>query len=344
MTAIEQQATIEVADWNKLPASPLVSIYMLAYRHERFIADAISGVLAQQCDFPIELIIGEDCSPDSTRDIVLDFQRRHPELIRVLTSEHNVGGYDNARRCLLATRGKYVAICEGDDFWHHPKKLQMQVDLMEANPSMTVCHTDYDRLTKFRRRRSMHKQQPSRWLAKGDAYIPLLHEWSVTTATSMYRRDVLMSFVGSIYDNPAWPFGDWNKLLFASLMGPFGYLDVSTAAFRKRLGSASNSGADSRLRMTLCHLECIKLFLSTHPVDDATASRALSKTYRKMYQRAYQAGNVDKMDEARASLLEYGSSMPSWLHGLRKLAIRLRLPFLIQSMARTMITRHLSGM
>jgi hypothetical protein len=190
----------------------------------------------------------------------------------------------------------------------------------------------------------MHKQQPSRWLAKGDAYIPLLHEWSVTTATSMYRRDVLMSFVGSIYDNPAWPFGDWNKLLFASLMGPFGYLDVSTAAFRKRLGSASNSGADSRLRMTLCHLECIKLFLSTHPVDDATASRALSKTYRKMYQRAYQAGNVDKMDEARASLLEYGSSMPSWLHGLRKLAIRLRLPFLIQSMARTMITRHLSGM
>jgi hypothetical protein len=147
-----------------------------------------------------------------------------------------------------------------------------------------------------------------------------------------------------IYDNPAWPFGDRNKLLFASLMGPFGYMDVSTATFRKMFGSATNSSPLSRLRMTACTLECINLFLSTHPVDRATAMQVLSKTYRRMYQRAYQAGNVEKMDEAQASLLEYGSSMPTWLHGMRKLAIRSRFPFFVQSTARELATRYLSGM
>lgn len=339
----DDASTIEIADQDRLSANPLVSVYMLAYQHEKFVDEAINGVLEQRCEFPFELIIGEDKSPDRTSEIVLDYQRRYPGLIRILTSDKNVGAYANARRCLLAARGKYIALCEGDDFWHHPRKLQMQVDLMEANPSMTVCHTDYDRLTKFRHRRSVHKHNPSPWLAKGNAYVALLHEWSVMTATSMYRRDVLMSFVGSIYDNPSWPFGDRNKLLFASLMGPFGYLDVSTATFRKRYGSATNSGANSRLRMTACTLECIKLFLSNHPVDDATPRQVLAKTCLRLYRRAYQAGNIEKMEEAYADLRVYDSTGPLWAHRLRKLSIRLRFPFYIQSTIRSIMEKYISG-
>ncbi|RYG88550.1 MAG: glycosyltransferase, partial [Alphaproteobacteria bacterium] len=105
---IDYAGTIEFADWGKLPANPLVSIYMLAYQHEKCIAEAIAGVLAQECDFAIELIIGEDHSPDKTGEIVLAHQRQHPQLIRVLTADRNVGGLANVRRCLLATRGEYA--------------------------------------------------------------------------------------------------------------------------------------------------------------------------------------------------------------------------------------------
>jgi glycosyltransferase involved in cell wall biosynthesis len=123
--------TTEISDRTRLPEAPLVSVTMLAYRHEQFIAQAIESVVGQQCDFPFELIIGEDCSPDRTREIVLDYQRRYPHLIRVLISDRNVGMQANAARCGAASRGKYGAACEGDDYWCDTTKLARQVALFE---------------------------------------------------------------------------------------------------------------------------------------------------------------------------------------------------------------------
>jgi hypothetical protein len=245
---------------------------------------------------------------------------------------------------MLATRGKYIALCDGDDFWNHPRKLQMQIDLMEANPSMTVCHTDYDRLTKFRLRRSVHKRQSSPWLAKGDAYTALLHEWSVMTATCIYRRDVVLSFIGSVYDNPDWPFSDRNRLLFASLLGPFGYVDISTATFRKRYGSATNSGAAARLKMTKATLACIEFFLSRHPPDEDTSRSALIKCHESIYKRAHQDGRIDTMNEAIGSLKALGVQKSRLPHLLRTLEIRMKLPFLARKATKSFIDRHLSGM
>lgn len=336
--------TIEIADWSRLPAKPLVSVYMLTYRHEKFIAQAIEGVVAQECEFPIELIIGEDCSPDQTRDIVLDYQRLYPGLIRVLTADRNVGAMANGRRCLLATRGKYIAICEGDDYWHHPRKLQMQVALMESNPAMPVCHTDYDRLTKRQHRRYCHRTHRSRWLAQGDAYVALLHEWSVKTATSMYRRNVLMAFIGSIYDNLSWPFGDRNKLLFASTRGPFGYIDESTATFRKTHGSATNSGVASSLELSLRTHDCMKLFLSHYPIDDMVARDVLSQINMTIYERAFKAKNKDAFMQSYRWLKCNGRSVARGGHMLRTIALRLGFPIDIMNIVRSFADRHLSAM
>src|SRR4051794_11173124 len=87
----DNPTTIEVSDQTLLCAAPLVSVLMITYNHEDYIAEAIEGVLAQKTDFPIELLIGEDCSTDGTPDIVEDYRRRHPHLIRVITSKYNVG-------------------------------------------------------------------------------------------------------------------------------------------------------------------------------------------------------------------------------------------------------------
>ena len=128
----------EISDPTVLSRTPLVSVKMVTYNHELYIAQAIEGVLIQETEFPIELIIGEDCSTDRTREIVLDYQKQYPNLIRVLISTENVGAARNDVLTYNACRGTYVAVCDGDDYWTDSSKLQKQVDFLDANPEYAM--------------------------------------------------------------------------------------------------------------------------------------------------------------------------------------------------------------
>jgi glycosyltransferase involved in cell wall biosynthesis len=119
--------------------SVLVSINCITYNHEHYIADAIEGFLMQKTNFDFEIIIGEDCSTDNTMKIVQEYKQKYPDKIRVITSDKNVGANKNALRVHENSRGKYIAICEGDDYWTDPLKLQKQVTYMENNPNCTLC-------------------------------------------------------------------------------------------------------------------------------------------------------------------------------------------------------------
>jgi glycosyltransferase involved in cell wall biosynthesis len=134
----------EVSDPEVLAKIPLVSAFMMTYNHAPYIAKAIEGILQQDTNFPIELVIGEDCSTDGTREIVFNYQQKHPNVIRVITSEKNVGGKNNAQRVKEACRGKYIAFCDGDDFWHDPYKLRKQVDYLESHPECGLVYSSYD--------------------------------------------------------------------------------------------------------------------------------------------------------------------------------------------------------
>ncbi|MGB3460626.1 MAG: glycosyltransferase [Rhodanobacter lindaniclasticus] len=122
----------EISDPAELVKHPVVSVLMLAYNHGSYLAQAIDGVLAQQAEMPIELLIGEDCSTDNTRDIALRYQRAHPGVIRVFTAERNVGSTLNHRRILLAARGEFIAYLDGDDSWL-PGKLLRQVKYLREH-------------------------------------------------------------------------------------------------------------------------------------------------------------------------------------------------------------------
>lgn len=124
--------------------TPLVSVHIITYNQDRYIAQAIEGALGQQTDFAFEIIIGEDCSTDGTRDAVFEYQKKYPEMIRVITSEQNVGAAANSLRVREACRGKYTAICDGDDYWTDPSKLQKQVAFLEAHPEYSICCHDVD--------------------------------------------------------------------------------------------------------------------------------------------------------------------------------------------------------
>ena len=125
----------------------MLSVVMTTYNHERYIAQAIESVLRQQTTFRIEIVVGEDCSTDRTRAIVEDYQRSYPEAIRIITSEENVGWRKNYRRSIAAAQGKYIALLDGDDYYTHRKKLQLQVELLEAHPEVGMCYTRSERIS-----------------------------------------------------------------------------------------------------------------------------------------------------------------------------------------------------
>ena len=125
---------------------PLVSVAMITYNHAPYIARAIEGVINQRTSFPVELVIGEDHSTDGTREIVLEYARRYPDLIHVVKSDHNLGASENSNRTLVACRGRYIAFCEGDDFWHRDDKLELQVNYLNSHHDCELVCSDLDRL------------------------------------------------------------------------------------------------------------------------------------------------------------------------------------------------------
>lgn len=118
-----------------------VSICCITYKQEHYISQAIDGFLMQKTAYPFEIIIGEDCGGDCTLKIIEEYQKKYPNIIKVITSEINVGANANLVRIFEAAQGEYIAICEGDDYWIDEKKIQKQVALLEKNEQIDICFT-----------------------------------------------------------------------------------------------------------------------------------------------------------------------------------------------------------
>lgn len=123
---------------------PLVSVCMTTYNHEKFISQAIESVLCQRTTFSVEVVIGEDCSTDNTLAICRQYEAQYPDRVRVIASKNNIGMHANYRRTIEACRGKYVAMCDGDDWFTDENKLQIQVEQLE-NSGAAMCYTRSER-------------------------------------------------------------------------------------------------------------------------------------------------------------------------------------------------------
>ncbi|MBB4200278.1 hypothetical protein CCR94_08300 [Rhodoblastus sphagnicola] len=231
---------------------PLVSILMLAYRHEAYIAQAIEGVLAQSCDFPIELIIAEDCSPDATRAIAEIYQCRHPEVIRIVTGDENIGVMRNFYRALAQCRGAYVAFCEGDDYWCNPTKLAKQIAMMEVDAGLGMTHGNYVTARPSQTGwvvggRGAHDGRGSDELS-GDMFSLSLRELAPRTCTMVVRRVVLDDLGDSVLGNPDYVAGDLPITVFCAANWRIGYLDEVVAVYRLSPNSATRNSFQSKLR------------------------------------------------------------------------------------------------
>jgi glycosyltransferase involved in cell wall biosynthesis len=147
--------------------SVCVSVIIITYNQRQFIEQAVSSVLMQRTNFPFEILIGDDASTDGTVEILKALQEKHPEKIRLFLRSQNLGATRNAYELAMATRGTYIAVCEGDDYWISTNKLQKQVDFLERHPSFIGCSHDYiavDQNGTSLRRQRMH------WISKKRIY------------------------------------------------------------------------------------------------------------------------------------------------------------------------------
>ncbi|CUV66431.1 putative Glycosyl transferase [Sulfurovum sp. enrichment culture clone C5] len=119
---------------------PKVSIFMITYNHEKYIAKALDSILMQEVDFDYEIVVGEDYSKDNTREILLSYKSKYPDKFKLLLHDKNIGMMPNVSATLRACTGKYIALLEGDDYWTDLHKLQIQIDAMEEHPN---CHMSF---------------------------------------------------------------------------------------------------------------------------------------------------------------------------------------------------------
>lgn len=257
-------------------ASPLVSVAMITYNHESYIAEAIESVVQQRTTFAFELIVGEDCSTDDTRRIVLEYQRRHPQSIHVITSETNVGLVKNLYRTEKACKGKYIAYCEGDDYWQRLDKLQKQVDYLESHPDCVLVYGEYDQhyMATGRIVHSIIKycnhRQPADPNISAILFDPMCH---VRTCSVCLRRDVLHRVIDAdleVYQSGRFLMGDTCRWAEVSQFGAVAYLEESLATRRVLVESVSHSQDVKKvLRFAKSGLEMMLHLMAKHGLSEA---------------------------------------------------------------------------
>ncbi len=209
---------------------PLLSVFVLAYNHDRFIKKAIEGVLMQKTDFDFEIVVGEDCSTDRTREILSDYSEKFPEKFKLLLNAKNLGAKINQAIVLEACKGEYIALCEGDDYWILQDKLQRQKDFLDANPDFSMCFTDR-RLIDYDDNilnKSSIPENRKRHLEAAD----IIGGFTPPTQTVVFRKSSLGDMDSFLEKYKTVYNGDIFLFSFLSTRGKVGYIDMISAAYR----------------------------------------------------------------------------------------------------------------
>jgi glycosyltransferase involved in cell wall biosynthesis len=228
---------------------------MITYGHEKFIEQAINGVLMQQGDFELELILSNDCSPDNSDSVIQRILQNHPNAswINYVKQEENLGMMTNFIVAMRQCKGNYIALCDGDDYWTDPYKLQKQVDFLEANPEYVL---------------SFHKVKilkPDGSLV--DDFITKVPEHYETIETlarlgnyihtpSVVFRNLLKAFPKEFLLSPI---GDYFLYMILSEHGKLKYIDEEMAVYRDGVGIHSTN---SQIKMAKANFKLFTLLLS----------------------------------------------------------------------------------
>jgi glycosyltransferase involved in cell wall biosynthesis len=279
---------------------PLVSIACITYNHEQYLRDAMDGMLMQKTSFAFEIIIHDDASTDGTAAIIREYADKHPDMIfpiYQLANQQSKGVHIGQGFVFPKCRGKYIAICEGDDYWTDPCKLQKQVDFLEANPEYGVCHTNA----------RVFEQRTKTYLAEVlgrpiESFEDLLLNDGIATLTAVFRAAFLEGYSSEVlpYSN-GWKMGDLPLWLYITTKSKLKLLQGITATYRRLEESASHSKSlDHDLDFARSAFEIRNFFADKYQVSDKIRKQfSLTYFYDNMY-LAFLVNRTELIDQARA--------------------------------------------
>jgi glycosyltransferase involved in cell wall biosynthesis len=299
--------------------SPVVSVLMLAYNHAKYICQAIEGVAAQKTSCPIELIIGEDCSPDNTLDVALSYQKKYPDLIRIITGDVNVGSRKNSYRLETAARGKYIAYCEGDDYWHDPIKLQNQVDFLETNPDYGLVFTNADSfdVTTGKRTKFAVPVRPE-LCEEDDPYVQQLTGamiiWPLTVCVRKELSLQILKECPEITD-PSYAMGDTQRYLEIAHRTKIKYMPLSTATRNLLPESATHSNnIDKKAKFIESSQRLTLHYLDKYPLPSNRDREVRTWVAKRALYYAYLCQDSKKASAEMKALRSLGDGVPWKYH------------------------------
>jgi glycosyltransferase involved in cell wall biosynthesis len=243
----------------------MLSVFMLVYNQEGFISQTLESILHQKTSFPFNIVIGEDCSTDNTRAIIEAYKKQYPDKIKVISSSQNLGLINNFIRTVNHCDGKYIAICDGDDFWTDEHKLQMQVDFLENNSDYSIAFT---RKQDVLPNGTISTYQP----AKPDTsdFTDLINGNYIPSVTAVFRNKVNGALaIKWLYKHP---YGDWPLYLWTVSDGSkIKFMDIITAAYRKDIG-VSAKVRKSKTGIIQVNLSILKDLYNDHSFEEYRTS------------------------------------------------------------------------
>lgn len=244
----------------------LVTIRCAVYNQERYIRQCLEGFVMQETSFCYEAIVHDDASTDETVVVIKEFANKYPHIIKpILETENQYSKQDGSLTRIFDknTNGKYIAFCEGDDYWIDPSKLQKQVDFLESNPEYGMCYT----------RSNRYVQEDNRYIpAFGGPFTTfddLLNGNCIPTLTVVARRDLINQYRTEIKPElKKWKMGDYPMWLWFAYNSKIGFIDEVTSVYRILKNSASHSpSADYRIGFALNSIDIQEYYSDLYNVE-----------------------------------------------------------------------------
>lgn len=220
-----------------MSSSPLVTVRCITYNHAPFIRQCLDGFVMQKTHFPFECIVHDDASTDGTADIIREYAAQYPNIIKpIFQTENQYSKRDGTIKRLMdaETRGQYIALCEGDDYWTSPDKLQIQVDFLESHPDCSMCFHNatliYDKESDRDGNVNMFDRLEEREFAGKEIY----ETWMMPTASVMYRRESM-----PIPSDKRFLYGDIVLFLHLASLGKLYCIDQKMSVYRRHAGGVT---------------------------------------------------------------------------------------------------------
>lgn len=276
----------------------LVAIHCITFNHEPYIRDCLEGFVMQKTNFRFVAIVHDDASTDKTTDIIREYEAKYPEIIKpIYETENQYSKKDGSLRRIMnaaveATGAKYVAMCEGDDYWTDPYKLQKQVKFMEGHPDYVICaHNAYQYFSNNTWGVFVNPNYREHDIDLKE----MLTRWHIPTASLIYRKEAL----DKVPATGSYPNGDYYLMLRLLSQGKFHYDPAIMSVYRMHGDSVSAGMSRNKVKM---YDDIVRLLNSVRSLYKAEEQSLFDEA-------------IDKYETVKLDVLRSTDPMKKWFYG-----------------------------